>query len=52
MREVEAKIWPFALSGRLKPLIYRNFLIKNVAEAHKMMESGEHIGKIVLEVAV
>jgi NADPH:quinone reductase-like Zn-dependent oxidoreductase len=52
MQEVEAKIWPFVLSGKLNPLIYQKFPIKKVSEAHKVMESGEHIGKIVLEVAV
>jgi NADPH:quinone reductase-like Zn-dependent oxidoreductase len=49
--EVEAKIWPLVASGKIKPLIYRVFPIKNAGEAHKMMESGVHIGKIILEVA-
>jgi NADPH2:quinone reductase len=49
--EVDRKIWPWVVSGRLKPLIYRSYTIKNVAEAHKMMESGAHIGKILLETA-
>jgi putative PIG3 family NAD(P)H quinone oxidoreductase len=52
IREVEAKIWPKVLSGDINPLIYRVFQIKKVSEAHKMMESSAHIGKIVLEVAV
>jgi NADPH2:quinone reductase len=49
--EVEAKIWPWVVSGQYKPLIYQAFRIKDAAEAHKVMESGSHIGKIVLEVA-
>jgi len=36
--------------GRLKPLIYKVWPIKMVAEAHKMMESGAHIGKIAIEI--
>ncbi len=48
--EVEQKVWLWVVSGALKPLIYKTYPIKNVAEAHKMMESGAHIGKIVLEV--
>ena len=52
IRAVREKIWPFVISGALKPLIYRSYPLKNAAEAHKMMESGEHIGKIVLEVDV
>ncbi len=50
VQEVEAKVWPWVISGKLKPLIYKSFPIKNVLLAHKMMESGAHIGKIVLEV--
>jgi len=49
MAEIEAKVWPWILQGRLKPLIYRSYPIKNAAEAHKMMESGMHFGKILLE---
>lgn len=48
--EVVEKAWPWVAQGKLKPLIYKAFPIKNAAEAHKMMESGSHIGKIVLEV--
>jgi NADPH2:quinone reductase len=50
MGEIEKKIWPWVVEGKLKPLIYRVYDIKNAAEAHKVMESGAHIGKIVLEV--
>jgi len=52
IREIETKIWPFVALRKLKPLIYRVFPIKDTAEAHKVMESGVHIGKIVLEVTV
>ena len=50
-REIEAKIWPLVEKSAINPLIYKVVPIKNVDEAHKMMESGEHIGKIILEVA-
>ena len=50
-REVEQKVWPWVISGQFKPLIYQSYPIKKMAEAHKMMESGAHIGKIVAEVA-
>ncbi|HEU0117776.1 MAG TPA: NAD(P)H-quinone oxidoreductase [Alphaproteobacteria bacterium] len=50
-REVEAKVWPWVEKGQLKPLIYKTFPIKNALDAHKMMESSAHIGKITLEVA-
>ncbi|MDP9128080.1 MAG: NAD(P)H-quinone oxidoreductase [Pseudomonadota bacterium] len=51
MHEVEAKVWPFLIAKNLKPLIYQVFDIKSAGDAHKVMESGQHIGKIVLEVA-
>ncbi len=46
----EANVWPWVAAGKVKPLIYKAFPMKNAAEAHKLMESGAHIGKIVLEV--
>lgn len=49
--EIEKNIWPWVIEGRLKPLIYSRYPIKNAAEAHKMMESGKHFGKMILEVA-
>lgn len=51
LQEIEKKVWPWVISGKYKPLIYKTFPIKNASEAHKMMESGAHIGKIILEVA-
>jgi putative PIG3 family NAD(P)H quinone oxidoreductase len=49
--EIEAKIWPLIASGKIKPVIYQSFPLKNAAEAHKVMESSAHIGKITLEVS-
>ena len=48
--EIRVKIWPWLADKRLKPVIDRVISIKNAAEAHKVMESGLHTGKIVLEV--
>ena len=50
-RILEEKIWPLIAQKKVNPLVYKDFPIKNVAEAHKVMESGEHIGKMWLEVA-
>lgn len=47
--EVRKNIWPLIEKGAFKPLIYQIYPIKNAVEAHKVMESGAHIGKIVLE---
>ena len=48
--EVEAQVWPLVARGDFKPNVYRVLPLENAADAHRLMESGEHIGKIVLEV--
>ena len=42
------RVWPLLESGACKPLIHAVFPIAEVAQAHALMESGEHAGKIVL----
>ena len=49
-RELEENVWPLFASERVKPIIYRKFKLTEAAAAHALMESGEHIGKIVLVV--
>lgn len=46
--EIARSVWPFVAEGRLKPVIHATFSLAQAAEAHKLMESGEHVGKIVL----
>ncbi len=46
--EVERKVWPLISEGKLKTLIYKQFKLSEAALAHRMMESSDHIGKIVL----
>jgi NADPH:quinone reductase len=43
-------VWPMIAAGRLKPLIHGVFPLDRAAEAHRALESGDHIGKIVLMV--
>jgi NADPH2:quinone reductase len=47
-RAVEAKVLPLIASGRVKPLIDSTFPLAQASAAHARMESGQHIGKIVL----
>src|SRR5437868_8930579 len=49
-RHLREKIWPLIDAGRIKPQIYRTFPLAEAAEAHRLMESSQHIGKIVLTV--
>jgi NADPH2:quinone reductase len=46
--KLEQNIWPLLASGEIKPIIYAVFPAKEAAKAHELMESSEHIGKIVL----
>jgi NADPH2:quinone reductase len=45
------KVWPLIESGQIRPVIYKSFPLTEAAQAHALMESGAHVGKIVLEVA-
>lgn len=42
------QVWPLLESGRVKPIIHTTFPLAEAAEAHRLMESSRHIGKIVL----
>ena len=45
---IEAKVMPLLREGRIKPLMDSTFPLAKVADAHRRMETSEHIGKIVL----
>jgi len=45
---IEAKVVPFLRDGRIKPLMDSTFPLEKASEAHRRMETSEHIGKIVL----
>ncbi|KAK8524431.1 hypothetical protein V6N13_015454 [Hibiscus sabdariffa] len=46
--EVENNVWPAVAAGKVKPIIYKSFPLSEAGEAHRLMESSEHIGKILL----
>jgi putative PIG3 family NAD(P)H quinone oxidoreductase len=48
--EIARTVWPYAEGNRLKPVIDSVFPLAEAAAAHARMESGQHIGKIVLEI--
>jgi len=43
------KVWPLIASGQIRPVIHRVFAADQAAAAHALMESNQHIGKIVLD---
>jgi NADPH2:quinone reductase len=45
---LRAKVWPLLESGAIKPVIHSTFPVVQAAKAHELMESNQHIGKIVL----
>lgn len=45
---VEAKLWPAIASSAIRPTVHATFPLADVAEAHRLMESSAHLGKIVL----
>jgi NADPH2:quinone reductase len=46
---LRAKVWPLIEAGRIKPVISRVFPAAQAAQAHALMESSQHVGKIVLD---
>jgi len=42
------EVWPLVEQGVVKPIVYRTFPLDDAAAAHRLMESSEHVGKIVL----
>jgi NADPH2:quinone reductase len=49
-RALEEQVWPLLERGIAKPVIFKTFLLSEVAAAHALMESSAHIGKIMLQV--
>ena len=47
---LRAKVWPLIEGGVVRPVIHRVLPLAEAAEAHALMESSRHIGKIMLEV--
>jgi NADPH2:quinone reductase len=48
--DVEKHVWPLVADGQFKPIVYRTFHLSEAAKAQELMESSDHIGKIILAV--
>ncbi|MEU7838532.1 MULTISPECIES: NAD(P)H-quinone oxidoreductase [unclassified Nonomuraea] len=48
VRGVVDNVWPLISAGAVRPVVYAEVPMAEAAEAHRMMESGQHIGKILL----
>jgi len=49
-RNLRERFWPLIEAGKIKPQIFKTFPLARAADAHRLMESSEHVGKIVLSV--
>ena len=47
-RELEERVWPLLAAGKVRPLVARVLPLTQAAEAHRLLEAGEIIGKVVL----
>ena len=50
-RQLREQVWPLIEAGKIKPLLSTTFPLAQAADAHRLMESATHIGKIILETA-
>ncbi len=48
-QKLHQKIWPLLVTGQIKPVIHTTFTFKDADKAHELMETSQHIGKIILE---
>lgn len=49
--EIEQHVWPLLAGRKFKPVIYRELRLEDAVQAHTLMESSNHVGKIVLIVS-
>jgi NADPH:quinone reductase len=48
-QNLKQHVWPLLEAGQIKPIVYKSFAPSQAAQAHTLMESNQHIGKIVLD---
>jgi putative PIG3 family NAD(P)H quinone oxidoreductase len=49
-RDLREKVWPLLEQGKVRPVVYKTFDLDEAPDAHALMESSKHIGKIMLRV--
>ena len=47
-RRCKKNVWPLIEAAKIKPVIHKTFPAADAAQAHALMESNQHVGKIVL----
>lgn len=51
-RQLREKVWPLLASGKIRPVIHQTFPLESASQAHALMESSQHVGKIMLQLQV
>ncbi|MFC1533974.1 NAD(P)H-quinone oxidoreductase [Thermodesulfobacteriota bacterium] len=49
-RQLKEKVWPLIESGAIKQIIFKTYPLSQAEDAHRLMESAAHVGKIVLKI--
>jgi NADPH2:quinone reductase len=49
-RGLKEKVWPLLEAGKVKPIIYKSFPLRDAAGAHAELERADHVGKVMLTV--
>ncbi len=47
-KQLKEQVWPKIETGTIKPKVDKNFALAQAADAHRLMESAQHFGKIIL----
>jgi NADPH:quinone reductase-like Zn-dependent oxidoreductase len=50
--DLRQHVWPLLESGAVKPIVHATFPLRDAAEAHRLMESSSHIGKLLLTTSI
>ena len=48
MAAVREHVWPLIAAGRVRPVVHRTFPLAQAADAHRLLEAGTNIGKVLL----
>ena len=51
MNSLIKNCWKYLDTGKIKPIIQREFLLSDASEAHKALEKGDHVGKFIMKVS-
>jgi NADPH2:quinone reductase len=49
-QNLRSKVWPLLEAGKIKPVIFKTFPLAEASQAHALMESSTHVGKIMLAI--